>query len=170
MSVVISLPTTPATRLLTGAAAYNADERADFERVWRIRPTPPDKLNPVVTKELSDLIVSMISVDPLGRPSSAAEVIDRVRGVGGLARVPEVEAVRGVMKRSPLDWTEALELRSMEFALKVMSPVVSPSPIVGEPVNRRSIEVPSPVIAMSPSSERIVTLLVLIPQLPALIP
>jgi len=106
-----------AFRLLTGHGPFVADERSDFERVWRTRPTAPIQLNPVVSQELNDLVVSMISVDPLGRPSSAAEVIDRVRGMGGVSRVSEHETMRGYLASTSLVGREG-EMRWLRHAVR----------------------------------------------------
>jgi hypothetical protein len=67
--------------LLAGHHAFPARTGKELEKMWERRPSSPSELNGAVPLELGDLVVSMMSIDPLGRPSSAAEVIDRVRAL-----------------------------------------------------------------------------------------
>lgn len=88
--------------LLTGRHAYPGKSGADLERLWSRRPVPPVQLNRRVPDRLSELVVSMLSTDPLGRPASACEVIDRVRAFSRSrgASPRETEIGRGYLASS----------------------------------------------------------------------
>ncbi len=88
--------------LLAGRHAYPARRIEDLEELWRTRPLPPSAFTPKVPAPLDDLVMSMISLDPLGRPGTAAEVIDRLGAIGGLAPAPEVEVARGYLASAGL--------------------------------------------------------------------
>jgi len=90
--------------LLTGRHAYPAKALADLEGVWAQRPQRPSELRKEVPAALDDLVLSMLSLDPLGRPSRAAEVIDRLVAIGGLdpTTESEAEAGRGYLRSAAL--------------------------------------------------------------------
>src|SRR5690606_30450257 len=80
-----------AYRLLTSREAYPAESIDQLEDCWRRRPPAPSKLRPEVPAALDDLVLSLLSVEPMGRPSTAAEVIARLDAVAGLDRAPELD-------------------------------------------------------------------------------
>jgi serine/threonine-protein kinase len=86
-----------AYRLLTGHAPFRATKFEELEELWRASPRPPSELAPGIPAPLDALVLSLLCVNPLGRPSSAAEVIDRVTTIGGLDRAPELETARGYL-------------------------------------------------------------------------
>lgn len=90
--------------LLTGRHAYPAKMIAELEDVWTQRPPRPSELRPEVPPALDDLVLSMLSLDRLGRPSRAAEVIDRLVAIAGLdpTTESEVEAGRGYLRSAAL--------------------------------------------------------------------
>lgn len=102
-----------AYRLLTGRSPYPAADESQLGQAFSQRPVPPSQLNRTVPPELSALILSLVNVDPLGRPTSAAEVIDRVQAVAQLPPVPGAQVVRGYLASSTLigRTTEMRELR-----------------------------------------------------------
>jgi hypothetical protein len=67
--------------MLTGHNAYPARTLGDLPTVWRSRPKRPDLH---VADGLADLVMSMLSLDPRGRPLSAAEVYERVSAIAEL--------------------------------------------------------------------------------------
>ncbi|HEX4474760.1 MAG TPA: protein kinase, partial [Polyangiaceae bacterium] len=69
--------------LLTNKHAYPAARLSELERVWRHSPEPPGQLAREVPAPLDDLIVSLLSLNAQSRPSSAAEVLERLAGVAG---------------------------------------------------------------------------------------
>ncbi len=90
--------------LLTGRHAYPAKTISDLEGIWAQRPPRPSELRTEVPPALDDLVLSMLSLDPLGRPSRAAEVIDRLVAIGGLdpTTESEAEAGRGYLRSAAL--------------------------------------------------------------------
>ncbi|HKP59888.1 MAG TPA: protein kinase [Polyangiales bacterium] len=77
---------------LTGRAAYPVRELRDAEAVWNNAPPPPSKHAPELPKALDQLVLSLLSIDPKGRPASAAEVIDRISAIANL----DEQAVSGM--------------------------------------------------------------------------
>ncbi|HEX3771602.1 MAG TPA: AAA family ATPase, partial [Polyangiaceae bacterium] len=78
--------------LLTGRHAFPARSLADLEPIWRERPRPPSRRVidlqrddlPEVPAALDALLGSLLSQDPLGRPTAAADVIDRLQVIASL--------------------------------------------------------------------------------------
>jgi eukaryotic-like serine/threonine-protein kinase len=70
--------------MLTGRNAYPARSLADLPAHWRLRPARPDAQRSEVPRGLADLVMSMLSLDPRGRPRSAAEVYERVSAIAEL--------------------------------------------------------------------------------------
>lgn len=91
-----------AYRLLTGRAPFPAKAFEVLEELWREPIASPSELAPGVPPALDALVLSLLSVDPLGRPTSAAEIIDRVTAIGGLAPLPEIETARGYLASASL--------------------------------------------------------------------
>ncbi|HKU40676.1 MAG TPA: AAA family ATPase, partial [Polyangiales bacterium] len=61
---------------------------ADIDAAQRTAPLPPSKYAPDIPEALDQLVLSLLSADPLRRPSSAAEVIDRLAAIAGLDAEP----------------------------------------------------------------------------------
>ncbi len=78
--------------VLTGRHAYPVRKVNQLAAAWRVSPAPPSHYAPEVSPELDQLVLSLLSMDPLARPSSAAEVIDRLNIVGGLEPAHEEQA------------------------------------------------------------------------------
>ena len=77
--------------VLTGRHAYPCAQLADLQRVWA-QPLPaPSSFAPDVPPELDALVLSLLSLDPAARPSSAGEVIIRLNQIAGLAAHEETE-------------------------------------------------------------------------------
>jgi tetratricopeptide (TPR) repeat protein len=80
--------------LLTKRNAYPVQSFDELEGAWSRRPSPPSTLldlahdqersQPRIPRQLDELVMSLLSIDPLARPASAAEVIDRL---GSLAEL-----------------------------------------------------------------------------------
>jgi tRNA A-37 threonylcarbamoyl transferase component Bud32 len=104
---------------LTGRHAFNA-ERADLlEALWLKAPLAPSKLVADVPPALDSLILSLLSVDSLARPSSAAAVIDRLNALAGLPAEDELAAEsylssgRMVGRAKELAWGRARVARAL---------------------------------------------------------
>lgn len=74
--------------LLTGEHAYPAARLSDLEQTWRYEARPPGAIVPEIPAALDTLVSSLLSLNPLTRPASAAEVFERLTTIGGL---PETE-------------------------------------------------------------------------------
>jgi serine/threonine protein kinase len=75
--------------LLTRRYAYRARDLQSLPEVWRKQPERPSAIVEDIPKDLDDLVLSMLSLDPLARPSSAAEVMERLIGyLGGGGKLP----------------------------------------------------------------------------------
>ncbi|MBK8257229.1 MAG: protein kinase [Polyangiaceae bacterium] len=89
--------------LLCGRHAYPAKSILELPRLWAERPERPSDVRPEVPAALSDLVLSLLSLDPLGRPTRAAEVIDRLVAIGGLPTGEvEVQARQGYLLSASL--------------------------------------------------------------------
>jgi hypothetical protein len=83
--------------LLTGKHAFPARAVDELPRVWRTAPLPPsaaragkEGADPEPIPEALDvLVLALLSTNPLARPASAAEVIDRLTTIAGLE--PDLE-------------------------------------------------------------------------------
>jgi hypothetical protein len=75
-------------RLLTGRDAFPARQLDDLPAFLEGIPAPPSAWAKGVPEALDALVLTMLSRDPLARPSSAAEVIERLDGI---ARLPPEE-------------------------------------------------------------------------------
>jgi len=78
--------------LLTGRHAYPARSLPDLEAHWGRPPAPPSSISVDVPAELDTLVMSLLSQDPLARPSMAAEVISRLDVIGELPPETRSEA------------------------------------------------------------------------------
>jgi tetratricopeptide (TPR) repeat protein len=86
--------------VLTGRHAYRARSLEALPMLWKQAPPRPSKVvaelgNDKLSKippELDDLVMSLLTLDPLGRPASAAEVIDRLTLIADLPRDEEASA------------------------------------------------------------------------------
>ena len=83
--------------LLTRRPPYPARSFDELRDVWRDELPPPSTYAPKVSEALDDLILEMLCLNPLGRPASAAVVMDRLTAIGGLARDPDIELRHGYL-------------------------------------------------------------------------
>jgi hypothetical protein len=86
--------------MLTGRHAYPALRTEELPAMWKERPQPPQVLNARVPAALSQLTMALLSLDPLARPNTAAEVMDRLSALAGL-EVREPPAVRRAYLTTP---------------------------------------------------------------------
>jgi hypothetical protein len=69
---------------LTGEHAYPARRVKELATLWRQpAPPPPSQLSPDVPAVLDELVMSLLNLNPLARPGSAAEVIERLDAIVG---------------------------------------------------------------------------------------
>ncbi len=69
---------------LTDQNAYPARDFSQLREAWMVRPPPPSSLCEGIPKELDDLVMSMISIDPMARPSSATELFEKLSAIASL--------------------------------------------------------------------------------------
>jgi hypothetical protein len=70
--------------LITGTHAYPAARLSDLEHTWRCAPESPGALVPGIPAALDALVGSLLSLNPLARPATAAEVLERLTTIAGL--------------------------------------------------------------------------------------
>jgi hypothetical protein len=80
--------------LLTGRHAYPARHIADLPACWAVTPRRPSSLVSDIPKELDALVLALLHADPLARPGSAAEVIERLNVLADLPPEDAVETER----------------------------------------------------------------------------
>jgi hypothetical protein len=79
---------------LTGRHAFPAERMDDLPSFWESPPRAPSAWVPELPRAVDNLVLSLLSADPLARPSSAAEVIARLNAIGQLALEDESERRR----------------------------------------------------------------------------
>ncbi len=99
--------------LLTRRNAYPVGDIESLRDAWRIQPARPSKFAEDIPPDLDDLVLSMLSLDPLSRPSGAADVIERLTAVAGLHTRDTSEVVESYLLSSPLTGRDR-ELDSLE--------------------------------------------------------
>jgi tetratricopeptide (TPR) repeat protein len=102
--------------MLTGRHAYPVQNARELPEAWRRPPPPPSALVPGIPEALDDLVLSLLHAEPLARPADAAEVIERLGAIGGVARVPELETARGYLASATLVG-RAAEMAELRAAL-----------------------------------------------------
>ena len=98
--------------MLTGRKPYGARSLDDLEACWSAPVVPPSSIAPV-PEALEDLVLDLLCLEPLGRPPSAAVLIDRLTAIGGLAPDPELAVTPG--------FTESAALVGRDLELKTLS-------------------------------------------------
>lgn len=88
--------------LLTGRHPRRARSLNDLIREGRTRAPAPSSIVADIPRELDDLVLSLLSHEPLGRPATAAHVIDRLTAIGGLAPSEGAEVARGYIRSADL--------------------------------------------------------------------
>jgi len=78
--------------LLTHRSAVQARSIEDLEEAWATPLLAPSIYVPELPRELDELVLSLLARDPLARPASAADVIERLSSIAGLA--PEADERR----------------------------------------------------------------------------
>jgi tetratricopeptide (TPR) repeat protein len=81
----------------TGRHPYPARALGELERLWRQSPPPPSEIVDDVPPAFDELIASLLCLDPLGRPASAAEVIDRLQATADLPADPDIAVTEGYL-------------------------------------------------------------------------
>ena len=83
--------------MLAGRYPYQPKGLEEVEALWRRPPPPLEAFDPDIPKGLRELVGRLLCLDPLGRPANAAEVIDRLQAIAGLAPEPELSVREGYL-------------------------------------------------------------------------
>lgn len=76
---------------LTARHAYPVKVIAELRSAWRTPPPVPSLVAPEIPRELDELVMTMMSMERLERPQSAAEVIDRLTAIAVLDPPEQME-------------------------------------------------------------------------------
>ncbi len=87
--------------MLTGARPYDARSMVELESAWE-RPVVPPSAHAPVPEALEDLVLDLLSLEPLARPPSAAVLIDRLTALGDLAPDPELRVAPGYVESAAM--------------------------------------------------------------------
>lgn len=102
--------------LLTGKHAFDARTFGELERTWQTLPVAPSRSAPRVPPKLVEIVLSLLSLDPMARPSSAAEVLQQLRP-DGPAGVREKQVQAGYLSSATCVGRSA-ELARVEEAIE----------------------------------------------------
>lgn len=92
-----------AYRILTRRYAYRARQLEDLPELWKTAPPPPSSIVGGIPEELDRLVMSLLDLNPVLRPRSASEVIDRLTAIGDLDPDPDlVETAQSYLLSSGL--------------------------------------------------------------------
>ncbi len=80
--------------VLTGRHAYPARKVSELSEVWRGEVVPPSRFSEGVSSELDGLLLSLLNLERLARPGSAAEVIERLQVIAGIEPDRDQQAAR----------------------------------------------------------------------------
>jgi hypothetical protein len=86
--------------MLTGRDAYPARHVAQLRELWSMPLMAASALQPELPEPFSRLVASLLELEPWARPSSAAEVMERLSAIAGLP-LTETAAVRQAYLTTP---------------------------------------------------------------------
>ncbi|HJL15942.1 MAG TPA: protein kinase [Sandaracinaceae bacterium LLY-WYZ-13_1] len=109
--------------MLTGQRPYDARSLADLEEAWT-HPVAPPSAFADVPEALEDLVLDLLCLEPLGRPPSAAVLIDRLTSLGDLEADPELAVSPGYVESAAMVGRDA-ELRTLATLLDEVQDGVS---------------------------------------------
>lgn len=116
--------------LLTGRLAYDARRSKDLPTLWQRTPPSPAALGVQLPLALDTLVMQLLSLEPLTRPGSAAEVIDRLAEIADLERGDPHQAARSYLANPRLvGRTRDLERmdRALRLGLRASSTLAQPT-------------------------------------------
>ncbi|HTU59453.1 MAG TPA: serine/threonine-protein kinase, partial [Polyangiales bacterium] len=87
--------------VLSGRHAYHARELSALPALWQ-QGIPPLLGEREIPEPLVQLVMSLLSLDPVQRPTSAAEVIDRLSAIAELPKDDDLAIGRGYLASTPL--------------------------------------------------------------------
>lgn len=101
--------------MLTGETPYPARTLRDLDALWRKTPVLPSEIADV-PEALESLVVDLLCLEPMGRPQSAAALIDRLTALGGLEPDPVLAVQSGYAPTAALVGRDA-EIKTMRDEL-----------------------------------------------------
>jgi Protein kinase domain/AAA ATPase domain len=93
---------------LTGQMPYPARSFAEALAAWKSKPLPPSARVASVPPALDDLVLSLISIEPALRPSSAFDVMQRLAAIADLRRDESAEVSAAYLATPTLVGRDAL--------------------------------------------------------------
>ena len=105
---------------LTGVHAYPARSVGALRDAWRSRPRAPSARVADIPAALDGLVLALLSLDPLARPVSAAEVIERLTVIAELDPDEQGEVARAYLTAPTLVGRDELMLRFRKQLLRCM--------------------------------------------------
>lgn len=88
--------------ILTGRYPYPARDLAQLPLAWTNRPPAPSEIVPTIPGALDDLVLGLLRHDPMARPGSAAELIDRLTAIGDLEPESDPRVAESFLYTPPL--------------------------------------------------------------------
>ncbi len=88
--------------VLTDRHAYPARDIKQLRDLWRTRPTAPSKYYPDIPEALDQLVLALISLSPTGRPSTAAEVFERLTAIAELPTEEQINVAHAYLNSPSL--------------------------------------------------------------------
>jgi hypothetical protein len=88
--------------LLTRRHAYRASRIQDLHILFATQPAPPSTVVPDIPAALDRLVMSLLNLDPMARPVSAADVVERLNAIGDLSPEAPLQYARGYYLKPPL--------------------------------------------------------------------
>jgi hypothetical protein len=79
---------------LTGERPYAASDLQSLQAAFREPPIDPSQHDASIPRALCELTLSLLSIDPLSRPASAADVVDRLSALAPVANEQAAADVR----------------------------------------------------------------------------
>jgi predicted transcriptional regulator len=102
---------------LTGVHAYPARSLAELPELWQCAALPPSHHVPGIPEALDELVLELLSPAQLGRPSNAAEVLERLSAVAGF-ELEEALRIRDAYVSTPTLVGRADALASLDQPLR----------------------------------------------------
>jgi Protein kinase domain/AAA ATPase domain len=88
---------------LSGRAPYSARSLKQLRSAWaNEKPLPPSHFVPEIPPALDALVLSLLALDPLERPASAGELIDRLEAVAELEHDDDLRLAKSYLRNPKL--------------------------------------------------------------------
>jgi len=101
---------------LTRRHPYRVKHPRELETIWKRPLSPPSSLVAEIPPQLDELVMAMLSLDPMLRPQTAREVIERVVAIADLPPGDPLNVASGYL-RDPALVARATEIARMERLL-----------------------------------------------------